>query len=145
MKNEFRHLPKDERKKILLLCDDIRLHSGIGTMGREFVVNTAQHFRWFNVGAGIKHPQTGQLLDLSDEVNKITGLTDSDVKVMPFEGYGNPDLVRAIIKQEKPDAIFIFTDPRYWIWLFEIEREVRTRIPIFLAQYMGRLSSSYVQ
>jgi len=131
MKNEFRHLPKDERKKILLLCDDIRLHSGIGTMGREFVVNTAQHFRWFNVGAGIKHPQTGQLLDLSDEVNKITGLTDSDVKVMPFEGYGNPDLVRAIMKQEKPDAIFIFTDPRYWIWLFEIEREVRTRIPIF--------------
>jgi hypothetical protein len=35
-----------------------------------------------------------------------------------------------LIQQEKPDAIFIFTDPRYWTWLFEIEREIRNQIPI---------------
>jgi len=74
MKNEFRHLPRDDRKKILLLCDDIRLHSGVGTMGREIVVNTAQHFNWFNVGASLKHPEKGKILDLSQEVNRLTGL-----------------------------------------------------------------------
>jgi len=131
MKNEFRHLPKDERKKILLLCDDIRLHSGIGTMGREIVVNTSQHFNWFNVGASLKHPEKGKILDLSEEVNRLTGLEDADVKVMPNDGYGSPDLIRVLLEREKPDAIFIFTDPRYWIWLFEMEREIRTRIPIF--------------
>ena len=24
-----------------------------------------------------------------------------------------------------------FTDPRYWVWLFDMEREIRTKIPIF--------------
>ena len=33
------YIPKADRKKILLLCDDIRMHSGIATMAREFVVN----------------------------------------------------------------------------------------------------------
>jgi glycosyltransferase involved in cell wall biosynthesis len=31
---------------------------------------------------------------------------------------------------EKPDALMMFTDPRYWIWLFQIENEIRRRIPI---------------
>ena len=48
------YIPKEDRKKILLLCDDIRLHSGIGTMAKEFVINTAHHFNWVNLGAAIK-------------------------------------------------------------------------------------------
>ena len=38
--------------------------------------------------------------------------------------------IRNLIAQEKPDAIFIFTDPRYWVWLFEMEREIRQTMPI---------------
>ena len=40
MKKSFKHLPKDERKKILLICDDIRVHSGVATVARELVINT---------------------------------------------------------------------------------------------------------
>ena len=47
MTDKFGYIPKDERKNVLLLCDDIRMHSGIATMAREFVVGTAQHFNWF--------------------------------------------------------------------------------------------------
>ena len=36
----------------------------------------------------------------------------------PVNDYGNPDLLRQIIKLEKPDAIMLVTDPRYFIWLF---------------------------
>jgi hypothetical protein len=32
---------------------------------------------------------------------------------------------------EKPDAILHFTDPRYWIWLYEIEHEIRQSVPLF--------------
>ena len=32
------YLPKEQRKKILLLCDDIRMHSGIGTMAKEIIL-----------------------------------------------------------------------------------------------------------
>lgn len=130
MKNNFGYKPQSERKKILLLCDDIRMHSGIGNMGREIVLKTAQHFNWFNLGAGINHPEVGKLIDLSDETNKLTGLEDSSIRVLPFNGYGNPDIIRQILNQEKPDAIMIFTDPRYWVWLFQIEREIRSSIPI---------------
>jgi glycosyltransferase involved in cell wall biosynthesis len=31
---------------------------------------------------------------------------------------------------EKPDAIFLITDPRYFIWLFQIENEIRKKTPI---------------
>ena len=80
MKNKFRYIPKEERKKILLLCDDIRLHSGVGTMAREIVVNSAHHFNWVNLGGAVKHHQEGQGFDLSEDVNKVAGLTDADVR-----------------------------------------------------------------
>lgn len=124
------YIPKTERKKILLLCDDIRMHSGIATMAREIVVGTSHKYNWFNLGAALQHPEAGKILDISSDVNKHTGLEDSSVKVMPSNGYGDATKVRQLLSQENPDAIFIFTDPRYWVWLFEIEREIRSKIPI---------------
>lgn len=131
MKQKLRYVKKEDRKKILLLCDDIRMHSGIATMAREIVIGTAHHFNWINVGAAINHPEAGKGLDISAEVNKFAGIEDSWVRVLPNNGYGDAMLVRSLIQQEKPDAIFIFTDPRYWVWLFELEREIRNHIPIF--------------
>ena len=32
--------------------------------------------------------------------------------------------------QEKPDAIVHFTDPRYWIWLYQMENEIRQQCPL---------------
>ena len=125
------YIKRENRKKVLLLCDDIRMHSGIATMAREFVLNTAHKYNWFNLGAALKHPEVGKVLDLSDDLNKRLGIDDAYVKVLPNNGYGNAMQVRGLLKEEKPDAIFIFTDPRYWIWLFEIEREIRSKIPIF--------------
>jgi len=131
MKDKFRYLPREERKKILLLGDDIRLHSGIGTMGKEIVIGSAHHFNWVNLGGAVKHDQEGKIFDLSLDVNKFAGIDDSSVKVIPSSGYGDPMKLRNLLKMEKPDAIMIFTDPRYWTWLFEIEREIRSKIPIF--------------
>ena len=124
------YIPKEQRKKILLMCDDIRTHSGIGTIAKEIVLHTSHHFNWVNVGAAIQHPEAGKRLDLSDSTNQEMGLTDASVVVIPSNGYGSPDLVRHLIKLEKPDAIFIITDPRYWSWLFQIENEFRTKIPL---------------
>ena len=59
------YIPKDKRKKILLLSDDIRTHSGIGTMSREIVMNTCHHFNWLNLGGAVKHPENGKGFDIS--------------------------------------------------------------------------------
>lgn len=131
MKDKFRHLKQQDRKKILLLCDDIRMHSGIGNMGKEIVLGTAHHFNWVNLGAALKHPEEGKAFDLSNQVNLELGITDSYVRLVPSTGYGTAKKIRELMAVEKPDAILIFTDPRYWTWLFEIEREIRSKIPIF--------------
>jgi len=130
MNSSFAYLPQNERKKILLICDDIRVHSGVATVARELVLHTAQHFNWVNVGGAINHPEQGKRLDLSQDTNNNTGLTDSSVTLYPTHGYGDARLIRQLITTEKPDAIFLITDPRYFTWLFQIENEIRRKMPI---------------
>jgi len=130
MNSNFKYIPKDKRKKILLICDDIRVHSGVATVAKEIVVHTCQHFNWTQIAGAIQHPDKGKKFDLSDATNQQTGLKDSDITVYPVDGYGDSTLVRQIIKMEKPDAIFIITDPRYFEWLFNIENEIRKKMPI---------------
>lgn len=91
---------------------------------------TAQHFNWVQIGAAINHPDAGKFLDISADVNREYGYKDACVKIIPSSGYGDPMMLRQVLKQEKPDALMIFTDPRYWIWLFQMEREIRQHIPI---------------
>ncbi len=124
------YVPKEERKKILLMCDDIRTHSGIATVAREIVLHTAHKYNYLNIGAAIKHPEAGKRLSMGEDITKYADVPDPQVEIIPSDGYGNPDMVRQLIKHEKPDAIFIITDPRYWTWLFQIENEIRKNIPI---------------
>lgn len=124
------YLPKDQRKKILLLSDDMRLHSGIATMARELVIQTAHHFNWVNLGGAMNHPDEKKAFDLSADVNKQVGIEDSYVRLYATSGYGTAEIVRELIRTEKPDAILHFTDPRYWTWLYDIEREIRQQMPL---------------
>jgi len=130
MKEKLGYLPQNERKKILLICDDIRVHSGVATVARELVLNTAHHFNWVNIGGAIQHPDKGKRFDLSGDTNTNAGLTDSSVTLYPVDGYGNPDLIRQMLQMEKPDAIMLITDPRYFDWLFSMENEIRKTCPI---------------
>ena len=124
------YLPKEQRKKILLLSDDIRTLSGVGVMSREIVEETCHRYNWVQVGAGLVNPDAGKLLDMSEAVSQETGVDDASVFVYPYNGYGDPNLIRFLMEREKPDAILHFTDPRYWIWLYQMEHEIRQHIPL---------------
>ena len=124
------YIPKDKRKTILLLSDDIRTNSGVGCQSRQIVLNTAHRYNWVNIGGAVKHPDAGKGFDISSDVNRKTGLTDAKVKIFASDGYGNPEILRNIIRQENPDALMHFTDPRYWIWLYSMENEIRQKIPM---------------
>lgn len=130
MQEKIGYIPKEERKKILLICDDLRAHSGVATVAREIVTHTAHHFNWIQIAGSIQHPDKGKKLDLSFDINQQTGLTDSEVFLFPADGYGDTGLVRYLIEAEKPDAIMIISDPRYFTWIFNIENEIRKKIPI---------------
>lgn len=119
-----------KKKRILLLTDDIRAFSGVGIIGREIVTQTANKYDWVNLGCIPNHPDKGKVLDLSKDIDKKMGYTDSYVKVYPYENYGDKNVLMYLLKQEQIDAIFVITDPRYFEWLFQIEAEVRKFVPI---------------
>ena len=124
------YIPKEQRKNILLLTDDIRLQSGVANVGKEIVIHTAHKYNWYNVGGAIQHPELGKIFDISEDVNGIADIEDSSVMVQPYNGYGDPALIRQLIKEQNIDAIFLITDPRYFEWLFQIENEIRKKTPI---------------
>ena len=126
-----------KKKKILLLSDDLRMASGIATMSKALVLGTVDKYDWFQVGAAIEHPEKGKILDVSLDIQKRTGVVDASVKILPWTGYGDQNLIRQLINQEKPDAILHFTDPRYWTWLYDMEHEVpNTSQPMYQLNFV---------
>ena len=118
------------KKKILLLSDDLRMHSGIATQTKEFVMGTLHKYDWVQIGGAVQHPEQGKIIEMSEAAQKETGVKDAYLKIYPVSGYGNADVVRHLLAIEKPDAILHFTDPRFWIWLYNMEHELRQNIPI---------------
>lgn len=53
-----------------------------------------------------------------------------DFIVKPVDGFGTKDMIRSLLYSEQPDAIFLFTDPRQFIWLWEMEDEIHQVCPI---------------
>lgn len=123
---------RKQKLKILLLSDDLRMHSGIATMSREFVMGTAHKYDWVQLGAALQHPDHGKVFDVSQEINKYAGIDDANVRIFAHTGYGNPEVLRELYAIEKFDAILHFTDPRFWGWLYNMEHEIRSilQIPI---------------
>lgn len=119
------------KKKILLMSDDLRMHSGVACVSKDIVTTTIHHYDWVQIGGAIKHPEEGKVADMAEVVRQETGVQDAYLKVYPVSGYGNPDLLREVISLEKPDAVLHYTDPRFWLWFYQMEHEVRTKIPIF--------------
>jgi glycosyltransferase involved in cell wall biosynthesis len=121
---------KPKKKKILLLSDDLRVHSGIATMSREFVIGTSHIYDWVQIGGAVKHPEEGKIFDISADINKEAGIDNASVKIYATSGYGNPQILQEVMNREMPDAILHFTDPRFWEWLYQIEQSIRQHIPI---------------
>ena len=109
----------------------MRMHSGIATQSKEFVMGTVHQYDWVQLGGAVNHPENGKIIDMSPALEKELGIQDGYLKIYPISGYGNPDLLREILSIENPDAILHFTDPRQWIWFYNMEHEIRQKLPIF--------------
>jgi len=119
------------KKKILLMSDDLRMHSGVATVSKDIVMETLHIYDWVQMGGAIKHPEEGKIVDMSANLEKDFGIKDGYLRIYPVSGYGNEDLLRQVLEIEKPDAILHYTDPRFWIWFYNMEAEIRRDIPIF--------------
>lgn len=124
------YVPQSERKKIMLMSDDIRFPSGIANISKDIITHTAHIFNWVQLGGSTRHPDVGKVADVSKDINEALGIDDVYCKLYGIEGYGTPDLVRELMTIEQPDVIMHFTDPRFWGWLYDMEHEIRQSTPL---------------
>ena len=109
--------------KILTLSDHPLSPSGVGTQTRyvmEALLKTGK-FQILSLGGAIKH---------KDYTPRLVDPWGDDWKIIPVDGYGTPEMIRSIMRNEKPDILWMMTDPRFYEWLWEIENEIRPLVPI---------------
>ena len=106
--------------KVLVLSDHALSTSGVGTQTRHLLTGLIEKGCWSfrQFGAAMKHN------------DYRTVVVNDDFIIKPIDGFGNQDLIRVTLATEKPDLLFIFTDPRFFTWLFEMEDEIHQICPI---------------
>ena len=45
--------PRKKKKKILLMSDDLRMHSGVATVSKDIVFETLNEYDWVQIGGAI--------------------------------------------------------------------------------------------
>ena len=110
----------NEKYKILLLSDHALSTSGVGCQSRFLMQGLVDKGCWTvrQFGAAIKH------------ANYDTVKVSEDFIIKPIDGFGNRDMILQTLIAEKPDVIMLFTDPRFFIWLWEMEDEIHDVCPI---------------
>ncbi len=113
-------MTENKKYKVLVLSDHALSTSGVGTQTRHLIEGLLKKECWSfrQFGAAVKHNDYRPVV------------VNEDFIIKPIDGFGNPDLIRVTLATEKPDVLFIFTDPRFFVWLFEMEDEIRQICPI---------------
>ena len=114
---------KNKKIKILTLSDHPLSPSGVGTQTRYMIESLLEtgKYQFVSLGGAIKHK----------DYNPITlERWKDDWRIFPIDGYGTPEIVRSVIRGERPDILWFMTDPRFWGWLWDIENEVRPVVPM---------------
>ncbi len=110
----------DKKLKILMLSDHALSTSGVGCQSRYLIDGLIDKGCWTirQLGAALKHEKY-------DVVQP-----HADLIIKPIDGFGNPDMLRVTLATEKPDVLLIFTDPRFFTWLWAMEDEIHQICPI---------------
>ncbi len=108
------------KKKILFISDHPLSTSGVGCQARYLIEGLlkTEKYTFRCLGAAIKHGDYN-LKRISD-----------DWWIKPIDGFGDKNMIRLLLATERPDAMVIFTDPRFFGHVFDMEDEVHQLCPI---------------
>jgi len=107
----------------LVISDHPLSPSGVGTQTKYMIEALLQtgRYQFICLGGAMKHN--------SYEPSKVEPY-GNDWRIFPIDGYGNHEIIRSVLSKEKPDVLWFMTDPRFYGWLWEIENEIRVKIPM---------------
>ena len=112
-----------DKIKIFTISDHPLSPSGVGTQTKYIIQGMLKtgKYQFVSFGGAIKHP---------DHQPQRTEQWGDDWIIWPVDGYGNQDMVRAMIHQQKPDIVWFMTDPRFYDWLWAVENEISAHVPM---------------
>lgn len=116
----------EKRKKVLWLSDHPLVPSGVGNQARLAIIELlrTKKYKFTCFGGAIKHPDYKPQQVAPEEFGEGNWI------IYPVDGHGDKNKLREFLAAEKPDVVVLFTDPRFFYWVWEMEDEVRAVCPI---------------
>lgn len=113
----------NQKTKVLVIADSPMAPSGVGTQTKYMIESLLEtgKYSFICLAGAIKHQDY--------RPQKVDNYGD-DWVILPVDGYGSQDIVRSLIDTQKPDILWFMTDPRFFQWLWEMEDEIRSKIPM---------------
>ena len=112
-----------DKIKILTMGDHPLAPTGVGVQSKlmiESLLRTGK-FTVVSLAGAQKH---------KDPTPSKTEEFGDDWRIFPVDGYGTQEIVRSVVRTERPDILWFMTDPRYWEFLWQIEDEIRPLMPM---------------
>jgi len=108
------------KRKILMLSDHALSTSGVACQSRYLIDGLIKKGDWSvrQFGAAVKHSDYN-VIKVSD-----------DFIIRPIDGFGSREMLLQAIASEKPDVLLLFTDPRFFIYVWEMHDEINEICPI---------------
>ena len=113
----------DKKIKILTISDHPLSPSGVGSQ-TKYVIEAllkSGKFQVFSMAGAITHDNY--------EAQYVEPY-GKDWIIQPVDGYGTQETVRSITRTYRPDMLWFMTDPRFWEWLWSMDNEVRSLMPM---------------
>jgi len=109
--------------KVLTIGDHPLSPSGVGTQSKYFIeaLLKSGKFEVISIGGAIKHQDYRPI---------VVEPWDKEWRILPIDGYGNPEIIRSLLRNEKVDMMWIMTDPRFYEWLWQFDNEIRSLVPL---------------
>lgn len=103
-----------------MISDHLLSSSGVATSGRWLVngLLATGKYSFYCFGAALRHENLDNV-KVSD-----------DFIIKPINGFGDKNLIRTALLQIKPDAVMLFTDPRFFNHIWNAENEIHQVCPI---------------
>jgi len=116
--------------KILTLGDHPFTPSGVGIQSRYTIEGLLDTGKYSVVSLG------GAVTN-NNNTPVVTEKYGDDWKIFPVGGtgkpeeyFGTPEIIRSVLRTERPDIMWIMTDPKWYQWLWQMEDEIRPLVPI---------------
>lgn len=113
----------EKKIKILTISDHPLSPSGVGTQTKHMIDYLWQtgRYQFVCLGGAVKHADY--------RPQKVDKYGD-DLIIHPVDGYGTQELLRQSLETYKPDVLWFMTDPRFYEWLWDMDDEIRSKVPM---------------